>query len=537
MKKKRKKESSIKTLGHYFRTLAQATGTSRITGFIRDALNASIFGSGIFSDAYFTAFRIPNLFRDFLGEGSLNSAFLPTLSKSLREKGNEDAIELLNQVFSLLLVLVLIIVILGIIFAPLIVQVLARGFMLNPKKYQLTIALTRILFPIILFVSFAALWMSFLNAHYDFKVSAYAPVMMNLVLIGTGVCFWIFLKKNIQSGNVNLIFIWSMATVAGLLLQWIIQVPQVRKYGVKIKFSWPPKHPGVFKMIQMMIPAVISSSIFQINFIINQFFASYLKNGYVSDLYYANRWMQLPLGVFGVSIAQVVFPLLAHQAAANATVATSDTLTDAVESSIAIMLPSIAGLWIMSYPVCNLAFHHGQFNQQATLYVAEATCLYASGLLFYTMIKLLVPAYYSFHFTRWPLYASISSVSVNLIINLLAFLYISNEHTKFLILALSTALGALANVIFLIIGLKKINLKIKWTKIKLEIFKITFATVVMAFLAWEALRICNQYHGWGNSIVSVFIPIAVGSGVYYSLLKILHVESLSWIFRTPKKKF
>lgn len=518
-------------LGRHFRVVSLATAISRVTGFVRDSINGALFGAGWISDSYFMAIRIPSMLRDLFAEGALSSAFIPTFTRSLEDgKGDpEDAWRLMSQVFTLLLLVVGSLVALGILFAPAVVDVIAHGFLAAPEKYRLTVALTRTLFPVLLFVSLAALWMGCLNAHHRFTVPAFAPVAMNLTLIVAGLYLLYVRPPASEADELSNMRFWTMATTVGMVFQWLIQVPSLRKLGWRFRFSFPPTHPGVFEMLVLMAPAVISQSVMQVNFLINQFFGSYLPHGDLSCLYYGNRLMQLPYGVFGVSIATVVFPLIARQAAQGDAKSVETTLSRAVEAAAFITIPCTVGLILTAQPITVLAFQRGKFDAAATALVTQATVLYVSGLFFYSSNKILVPAFYALKKSKWPLTAALCAMGADFVLNLSAFLLIDDMHLRFLALPSATILSGMVNFALLFYGLHRYGLRFDVRDLSRELVKISFATLGMALAVWGVLRGLDGLTLPGMRLWRVFAPITVGAGLYFVLARVLSCRGGQWL--------
>jgi putative peptidoglycan lipid II flippase len=523
-------------LGGHFRLVTLATTVSRISGYLRDTLNATLFGAGWISDSYFMAIRIPSLLRDLFAEGALSNAFVPALTARLAEKERKNAWELMSQVFTLLLLLVGGLTSLGILFAPQIVYVIAHGFIQNPDKFQLTVALTRILFPFLLFVSFAALWMGALNSLYQFTVPAFAPVFMNLTQIVVGVWIWKFWKGTTPEEELRNVHLWALAMTFGFLFQWLVQVPAAWKEGVRMKWSWPPSHPGVKEMAKLMGPAVVSQSVMQVNILVNQFFASFLATGYVTYLYYGNRLFQLPFGILGVSIATVVFPLLSRQSNAGKINLFSQTLSQALSASFFVMLPCTVGIWIVAEPACHLAFQYGRFTPEASRAAAEATALYALGLVGYTGVKILLPAYYARGNSKTPLYSSLAAMLSNAGLNLAAFLCFADSHLRFWGLALASGLGAMVNLIWLISNLRKIGIQLDWKFLGREGFKSTLATLAMGITTWAALLGIKTLNLPWARFWDFTVPVLAGAGIYFILTKTMRHKGLDWVLGKPKEE-
>jgi putative peptidoglycan lipid II flippase len=523
-------------LGGHFRLVTTATSVSRIAGYLRDTLNANLFGAGLVSDAYFMAVRIPSLLRDLFAEGALSNAFVPSLTARLEKEDHRDAWELMSQVFSLLLLVTGGLTALGILFAPQVVGVIAHGFMKDADKFQLTIQLTRILFPVLMFVSFAALWMGALNSMHRFTTPAFAPVFMNLTQIAMGVMLLKFWKSDNPQEEIRNIHLWACSMTLGMFFQWVSQLPEAWKSGIKVGWSWPPRHPGVMEMMKLMGPAVVSSSVVQVNLLVNQFFASFLPTGYVSYLYYGNRLFQLPFGILGVSIATVTFPLLARQSNTGKMEEFSQTLSRALSAGLFLMVPCTVGIWIVAKPACRLAFEYGRFTPQATQMAAEATALYALGLVGYTGVKILLPAYYARRNARKPLATSLVAIAANAGLNLLAFLYVNDPHVRFWGLALASVLGSLINMSLLLWGIEKIDVLLDWKFLRIQAGKILLASTLMGLTSWGTLQGLQELHLPGSRLSDFLVPVILGGLVYLGMAKALTLHGLEWILGRAKGK-
>ncbi len=525
----------VSHLGGHFRLVTTATSVSRVTGYIRDTLNATLFGAGWISDAYFMAIRIPSLLRDLFAEGALSNAFVPALTARLDKNNRKDAWELMSQVFSLLCLVTGAITAMGILFAPQVVNVIAHGFNPGTDKFQLTVDLTRFLFPILLFVSLAALWMGALNSLNRFTAAAFAPAFMNLTQIIAGVAllkFWTSTNVDEEIRNVRL---WALAMTLGMLLQWLAQVPAGLRAGIKVRWSWPPRNAGVKEMLRMMGPSVISQSVLQVNLLVNQFFASFLSAGYITYLYYGNRLMQLPFGILGVSIATVTFPLLSRHANAKRERDFSETLGKALAVGLFLMVPCTVGIWIVAEPACRLAFQYGKFTPEATRAAAEATAFYALGLVGYTGVKILLPAYYAHRQTQKPLTASFCAMGTNVVLNGGAFLLITDIHLRFWGLVLASGLGAMVNLVWLLTGLGSIGVRLDWGFLWSQAIKILLATAFMGLVSWGTLRGIESFDVPFARLFDFLVPVIMGGMVYFWLAKFMGLEGLDWVLRKGKK--
>jgi putative peptidoglycan lipid II flippase len=504
------------------------TALSRVTGYVRDSFSGALFGLGWVADAYFMAFRIPNLLRDLFAEGALSQAFVPVLTRT-RESGRRgpaEAREMTAQVFAMLTFVVGALVVAAILAAPWIVRFLAWGFSADPDKFALTVSLTRVLFPGLLFVSLAALWMGFLNACRRFTVAAFAPVTMNLTLIAAGVLLQTGWFEGRWGRPTALIHVWAVAQVFGLLFQWIVQIPEARKLGLTLRMSWPPRHPGVFAMLRQMGPVTVTLSTLQLNLLVNMIFGSFLATGGVASLYFGNRLMQLPLGVFGVSLATVSMPLLSSLAARRDERAFSRTLREFLEGAALLSFPCTVGAILVARPATRLAFEYGHFTPEATLSVAGVTSFYMLGLFGSIGTKVLNSAYYSRHATRWPFLAACLSVAVNFLMNLAALLFLRDPTHRLWALPAALTLAAFANMAFLFMGLGRAGVRLETGPLFAEWGRVALSTLGMAAVVWAVLRGLAFWPHPLSRVVDFVLPVVAGALVFFLLCRRLGCRSL-----------
>ncbi len=521
-------------LDRHFRLVTFATSISRITGFVRDQLNAALFGAGWMSDAYFMAIRIPSLLRDLFAEGALSNAFIPSLTSRLGDR--EDAWKLASQVFSLFLLVTGVLSALGILFAPQIVWVIAHGFVQATNKFDLTVELTRYLFPVLMFVCMAALWMGTLNSLQKFTWPAFAPVFMNLTQIVVGVLLLKVFKTSTPMEELRNVRLWTLSMTLGMLFQWLVQVPAAKKQGVNFRWMWPPKHSGVSEMLRLMGPAVLSSSVLQINILVNQFFASFLATGYVSYLYYGQRLFQLPYGIFGVSIATVIFPVLAMQSSQKKEKEFSETLTKALSAGLFVMVPCTVGIWITARSAIRLAFEYGKFTTEAGQITAEATALYALGLVGYTGVKVLQSAFYARKNSKIPVASSLCGMGINVGLNLMGYLFITELHTRFWLLVLASAIGSTMNLLWLLTHLKKVEVSLHWTFLGREGIKILFGSALMGLAAWGVNEWLESHTILFPRLMNFLSPVIIGGGIYYLLARWMKMSGLSWVLGKGRRE-
>jgi putative peptidoglycan lipid II flippase len=295
-------------------------------------------------------------------------------------------------------------------------------------------------------------------------------------------------------------------------------------------------HPGIAEILILLAPAVISLSVTQVDFLLNQIFASFLEKGSITCLNYGNRLMQLPYGVFGVSIATVVLPLMSRQWADKDRKGFSQTLGQSLEAAAFIMIPATVGLCLVSLPVCRLAFQHGQFDETATRKVSEATCLYVSGLFAHAGIKITAQAFYPLRKPKWPFWAAVINMVSTALLNLSALIFIADSHLKFLALPLATTVGVFLTFLFLLFGLVRYGVHFDFPGMGLEIGKILLATLLMAGVTQLFLWGIEGWNPPGIKFLEVFLPIAAGAGAYFVFARFLGCQSFDWIRAQRVKK-
>lgn len=443
-----------------------AVMASRILGLVREQLFAALFGAGRELDAFVTAFRIPNLFRDLFAEGALSAAFVTTFAQKLEKEGEESAWRLANLVVHALLVVVGGVVLVGIFAAPWIVGWIAPGFAETPGKMELTVALTRLMFPFLLLVALAALAMGMLNARERFGVPAAASSFFNLGSIVVGVlCAWWFAPEYtseiLRGGSgfggdspaaARAITGMAVGTLAGGFLQLAIQLPSLRRINFRYRPMLSFSDPGVREVLRLMGPATIGAAAVQVNVLVNNNFASYLGDGAVSWLNVAFRFMQLPIGVFGVAIGVVALPAVSRRVAQADLVGMRDTVVRALRLVLILCVPSAVGLAVLAPEMIGVIYQHGLFDADDTRMASHALMAYALGLAGYANIKVLVPAFYALGDARTPALVGVLSIAVNAV---LAWLAIHRFGLGHVALALATSIVALTNFAILLALLRR----------------------------------------------------------------------------------
>jgi putative peptidoglycan lipid II flippase len=447
--------------------VSAAVLSSRVLGLIREQTFAIFFGAGRELDAFITAFRIPNLLRDLFAEGALSAAFVTTFTHKLEREGERSAWRLANLVINALILVLTAVTLLGMWFSPFLVDAIAPGFAAVPGKVELTVYLTRVMFPFILLVALAAVAMGILNTRNVFGVPAAASSFFNLGSIIGGLGFAAWLAPEFIDGVLagpgqhppydaalaaRAITGMALGTLLGGLLQLLVQIPSLAKVGFRYRPLLSFVDPGVRDVMRLMAPATIGAAAVQINVFVNSNFASYLGDGPVSWLNVAFRFMQLPIGLFGVAIGTVALPLISRQSARGDRKALGATIAHALELVALLCVPAAAGLALLGTPMIGFIYEHGRFTSEDTVAAAQALAGYSVGLAGYAGIKVLAPAFYALGDARTPMMISVLSITTNYALN---WTFVRVLHFGHQGLALATSLEALGNFALLYVLLRR----------------------------------------------------------------------------------
>ena len=386
------------------------TFLSRILGLVRDIVLAAFLGTGMIADAFFVAFRIPNLLRRLFAEGSLTIAFIPVFTEYLTTRTRKDAFELARIVLTLLAFILVIVTLLGVLFSPWIVRLQAFGFGGSGVKYDLTVLLTRITFPYILFISLVAFFMGVLNSLRHFAAPAAAPILLNVGIIGAAYMISPYCSEPVVGV--------ACGVLIGGILQVCLQIPWFLKLGLNLSPLWRPGHPGVKRIGLLMIPAVFGSAIYQLNQFVGTLLASFLAEGSVSWLYYADRLVQFPLGVFAIAISTAALPSLSTQAAKKDLGDFQATLTHALRLLFFITLPCMAGLLVLGEPIIRIFFERGAFGAGSTEMTYYALLFYSMGLWAFSGIRVMIVAFYALQDTKTPVRVAVAALAAYLVCSL-----------------------------------------------------------------------------------------------------------------------
>lgn len=483
---------------------------SRVLGFARDALVARIFGAGVATDAFFVAFKLPNLLRRIFAEGAFSQAFVPILAEYKSQQGEEATRTFVAYVSGMLTLVLALVTVLGMIAAPWVIWATSPGFLRDPDKFELTASLLRITFPYILLISLASLAGAVLNTWNRFSVPAFAPTFLNLSMIG----FSLFAAPYFNPPIMAL----AWAVTVGGVLQLAYQLPHLKKIGMLVLPRINLCDAGVWRVMRLMGPAIIGVSVSQISLIINTIFASFLVSGSVSWMYYADRMMEFPSGVLGVALGTILLPSLAKSVSSGRLDDYSRLMDWGLRLCFVLALPSTVALGILSKPLIASLFQYGQFTAFDTEMTQRALIAYSVGLMGIILVKVLAPGFYSHQNIRTPVKIAIASLIMTQLMNL-AFI----GPFKHAGLSLSIGLAACLNAGLLYWQLRKQKMYIPQTGWVLFLTKLVIAVVVMAAVligmmwfmpAWDTGNMLMR-------ILRLLLVVVVGAGSYFAALALL----------------
>ncbi len=435
------------------------TSLSRVTGFIRDMIYAQLFGAGAGTDAFFVAFRIPNFLRRLFAEGAFSQAFVPVFSEYQTQRSPEELRELVDQVTGTLGVILLVITALGVLAAPLLILIFAPGFTADAGKYELTVDMLRITFPYLLFISLTALAGGVLNSCGKFAIPAVTPVLLNLTMIAAALWLAPLMEKPVMG------LAWGVF-IAGII-QLSFQIPFLRQVKLLPRPRWGWAAHGVQKVLKLMLPAVFGSSVAQVNLLIDTLIASFLISGSVSWLYYSDRLVEFPLGIFGVALGTVILPRLSRQHASAATEDFSRTLDWALRWALLIGMPATVALILLAGPILSALFQYGEFDARDVAMSARSLMAFALGLVAFMLIKVLAPGFYARQDTRSPVKYGLIAMGANTAMVLMLVWPLAHAG-----LALATSLAAFLNAGLLFVNLRRRDIyqpQPGWTKFLLQL--------------------------------------------------------------------
>lgn len=451
--------------------VGQMTLVSRVLGLVRDTAIAAIFGASAATDAFFVAFKIPNLFRRLFAEGAFSQAFVPILAYYKTNESRLEVTRLVDAAFSALAGVLLVITAVFIAAAPMFILLFAPGFVGDPSRFDLSVALLRLTSPYLLFIALTALVGGVLNTYGRFALPALTPALLNVAFI---VCT-IGLAPRLEEP----VFALAVAVLVGGILQLGVQLIGAWRLGILPRPTRVLRHPGVKRILVLMGPAIFGVSVAQINFLVDTFVASFLERGSISWLYYADRLMEFPLGIFGIALGTVILPHLSEHHARAELDGFSDTLDWALRTVLLLTLPSAVGLAILAVPILSTLFEHGEFSARDVVQSSYALMAYAIGLTGFIMVKVLAPGYYARQDTRTPVKIGVVAMLTNVVLcGLLAW---PLAHAG---LALATSAAAFVNAILLLRGLLRAGVyrpRPGWSRFAM---RVTVACLAMGAVLW-----------------------------------------------------
>ena len=523
--------------------VSAAVMASRVLGLARDMMFAALFGGSRWMDCFNLAFRIPNLLRDMFAEGALSQAFVTTFSKKLKSEGEQSAWALANKMMTLAAVFMSLVTLGGVLAAPWIVELLtafsrsgtaARTY--DPGEIALMVTMVRVMYPFILLVSLAALVMGMLNAKNVFGMPALSSCFFNLgsMIGGAAIGYWMDPAWGPQS-----LIGFSIGVVIGGLAQLACQFPALKRVGYRFLADFQWRDPGVRQILRLMGPAVISSSVVQINVVVNSMFAYGVGEGAVSWLSYAFRLMQLPIGVFGVAVATVTLPALSRAAIGGISDDFRPTLARGLRLVAFLVIPSAIGLAVLAEPIVSALYERHHFGEFDRLQTAAALRAYGYGLVFYAWLKVLQPAFYAIDKRWFPMLVSFLALGINLGFNYLFVFVFRWGHES---LALTTSISASVNFLLLFLAMRKFAGDLGTGELLVLLGKLALAGAVMAVACMVANRFLfsNLTHTlFVTKILGLSVTIVVAAGVYFVMSKLLRVaeaeEALEMVMRKLRR--
>jgi len=488
------------------------TFISRITGLIRLQVIAYFFGYSQATDAFWLAFSLPNLLRALLAEGALSSAFVPVFSEYCSTRGEREAWRLVNNIFSLLLLITGSVVLLGVFFAPFYIPYFAIGFRGNPAQLNLTVYLVQLMWPFLLFISLAALVMAVLNCKGHFTSPAFAPVFFNFSLIISAII--LISRVGIYSLAIGVIF--------GGALQLFVQFPSLIKKGFKYQFIISWKDEGVRRVFKLIVPAILGSITLQISVLITRIFASTLPVGSISGLQYAMRLIQFPLGLFPIALSTVIFPHLSSLAAVKDIEGVRESVGMGIKILSFLLIPSSVGLIMLRKELVAVLFQHGAFSLQDTLITSQALFGYCLGLFAMGAVMILTRAFYSLQDVVTPLKVFILSLLVNI-----AFNFILIRPLKHQGLALATSLSVIFNMGLLTFWLKRRLGSIGGYSLLISILKACLASTLMGggiYLLSLLFNLLNPDFSFFWMVVYIIFSLVLGVGIIAASSYLMKIE-------------
>ena len=506
-----------------FASVGGMTIISRILGFIRDSIIARMFGVGIATDAFFVAFKIPNLLRRISAEGAFTQAFVPILAEYKTKKSKIEISYLINKVATLLGIFLVLITLVGIFGAPWLIYLSAPGFISDPEKFNLTVDLLQITFPYIFFISLVSMAGGILNTYGKFVVPAFTPVWLNISFIIATLYFSDLFEEPVKA--------LAWAVFFGGVLQLFFQIPFLKQIGCLPKINLDLKDKGVWRILKLMGPSIFGVSIMQISLLINTIFASFLASGSVSWLYYADRLMEFPAGVLGVALSTILLPNLSKSFSSKNTTDYSNLINWGLRLGLLLAVPAAIALAILAIPLISTLFHYGAFTVKDILMTQYALIAYSIGLVGLILIKILAPAFYAQQNVKTPVKIALFTLFCTQFMNLIFIGYL--KHTG---LALAIGLGACINAGLLFYHLKKggvFKLNKGWIIFLIKIFFSAFVMAIGLYFFKGSIDLWINYSAFSR-FAHLIILISFGATLYFITLRLCRLDITEFFKKTTQ---
>lgn len=497
--------------------VAFSTFVSRIMGFIREMLFANFFGATGSTDAFFVAFRIPNLLRRLVAEGALTISFIPVYTEFLVQKSGKDALALAQKTLSILMLIILVLITAGIIFSPEIVGLFALGFD-DSETIALAVKLNRIMFPYLIFVSFVAFSMGILNSHGYFFAPAFSPVLLNAgIILGIGF-FSIFFREPLYGV--------AAGVILGGVLQLILQIPYLVKTGFRVKISIDFNHPGIRKIFRMMAPALFGVGIYQINIFMGTVLASLLPSGSISYLYYSDRLTEIVLGVFIVSIGNVILPEMSKMTAADENNRLMELYNSSIRAALFLSIPAGIALMAVGFPIISVIFMRGEFTVLDAGMTYRALFYSSIGIASVSILRITTPTFYSMKDTKTP----VVTAAIAFVLNISLGYILMQTDLKHAGLSLANSISVTVQMIVLIAWLQRKTRGIQFRSFFAAIIKFLLSGIAMAlviihlsgFVEWERDSLFKR-------VFMLTIIVIAGGGTYFVFCWITGVKEVKFL--------
>lgn len=497
---------------------------SRVFGFVRDIFIAHLFGAGMAADAFFVAFRLPNMLRSLLGEGALSAAYVPVFTRIDHAEGRESAWRFVNVTLTVLGVVLVLLCLLAVTFSPVFVRLMAPGFARIPEKLALTVSLTRIMFPYLFFISLVALLSGTLNSLGHFAMPALSPVFLNLWMI-TAILVIVPLLPVPVYGL-------AIGVLLGGITQLLVLLRPLRNRGFRFRLSWQWNHPGVKRIATLMVPALFGIGVSEINVFVDTLLASLLPEGSVSYLYYANRLVQFPQGIFGAALGVAVLPAMSRHAARNEGEGMKETLRFALGLVFFLSLPATVGLAVLGTPIINVLFERGKFDPVTTQGTAWALLFFSLGLCAFTAVKVIAPVFYALQDIRTPVGIAACAMLLNIVLNLMLMGPLKHGG-----LALATSLSSVFNATLLMVELRRRMGRLGSRRLVKSLVRSGVASLLMGGAIFAlAVGFFDPARPLIVRTATLMGIVVLGLGVYTAVCRWLGSEELRYVVAALHRK-